>query len=107
MLLYSIRDDYLSVYILQRAEVTVSNVSQCQAFCIQAPKLSRRCDDNQSCSPRRAHGTRGSTSNPGCIPCKPCTGGTPIAPQMYASVEGWRTPEVQRSKEPCADISIL
>ena len=44
---------------------------------------------------------------PGCIQCKPHAGGTPVASQVYAKVEGWRTPEVQRSKEPCAEICVL
>ena len=35
---------------------------------------------------------------PGCIPCKTHAGGTPVAPQVYVNVGGWRTPEVQRSK---------
>ena len=43
----------------------------------------------------------------GCIPCKPHAGGTPVASQVYAKVEGWRTPEVQRLKEPCAEICVL
>ena len=42
-----------------------------------------------------------------CIPCKPHAGGTPGASQVYAKVEGWRTPEVQTSKEPCVETCIL
>ena len=34
-------------------------------------------------------------------------GVTPIDPQMYAKVEGWRTPEVQRSKGLHIEICIL
>ena len=34
-------------------------------------------------------------------------GGTPVIPHVYANVEGWRTLEVQRSKEQCVEISIL
>ena len=45
--------------------------------------------------------------NPGCIPCKPHAGGTLVASQEYAKGEGWRTPDVQRSKEPCAEICFL
>ena len=44
---------------------------------------------------------------PGCIPCKTHAGVTPVAPQVYAKVEGLRTPEVQRSKEPFIEIYIL
>ena len=44
---------------------------------------------------------------PGCIPCKPHARGTPVASQVYAKVEGWRTDEVQRSKEPCAETCFL
>ena len=42
-----------------------------------------------------------------CIPCKPHAGGTPVASQVYAKVKGWRSHEVQRSKEPCAEICFL
>ena len=44
---------------------------------------------------------------PGCIPCKPYAGGTPVPSQVYAKVEGWCTPEVQRSKEPFAEICFV
>ena len=44
---------------------------------------------------------------PGCIPCKFHAGVTPLAPELYAKVEGWRTPEVKESKEPCVEICIL
>ena len=44
------------------------------------------------------------THCPGCIPCKAHAACTLVAPQVHTNVEGWRTPEVQRSKEPCADI---
>ena len=40
------------------------------------------------------------TPKPGCIPCKTLAGVTPVAPHVYAVLEGWRTPEVRRSKEP-------
>ena len=45
--------------------------------------------------------------SPGCITCKPHAGGTPVASLVYAKAEGWRAPEVQRSKEPCAEICFL
>ena len=32
--------------------------------------------------------------HPGCIPRKPHTRGTPVAPQVYTNVEGWHTLEV-------------
>ena len=44
---------------------------------------------------------------PGCIPCKTHAGVTPVAHHVYATLEGWRTPEVRRSKEPCAEIAVL
>ena len=44
---------------------------------------------------------------PGCIPCTTHAGGTPVVSQVYANVEGWRTLEVQRSKEPCVEICML
>ena len=44
---------------------------------------------------------------PRFIPCKPHAGGTPVAPQVYANVGSWRTPERQRSKELCIEICIL
>ena len=34
-------------------------------------------------------------------------GNTPVAPQVYANVGGWRTPEVQRSKEPFIELWIF
>ena len=43
----------------------------------------------------------------GCIPGKTLTGGTPVIPQVYANIEGWRTPEVQRSKDLCVEVCIL
>ena len=46
-------------------------------------------------------------AQPGCIQCKTHAWGTPVAPQVYNKVESWRTPEVQRSKEPCVEICIL
>ena len=46
-------------------------------------------------------------SHSGCIPCKTHAGVAPVALQVYAKVEGWRTPEVQRSKELCLEICIL
>ena len=33
---------------------------------------------------------------PGCILCKTHAGGTPVAPQVYANVESWRTPTRQQ-----------
>ena len=48
-----------------------------------------------------------SRSTPGCIPCKTHAGVTPAAPQVYAKLEGWRTTEMRRLKEPCVEISIL
>ena len=44
---------------------------------------------------------------PGCILCKTHAGCTPVAPQVYANVRGWRTPEVQRSEEPCVEKWIF
>ena len=44
---------------------------------------------------------------PGCIPCKPHAGGAPVASQVHVEVEGWRKPEVQRSKEPYAEMCFL
>ena len=44
---------------------------------------------------------------PGCIPCRTHAGVTPVDPQVYAKVEGWRTPEVQRSKGLYVEICIL
>ena len=44
---------------------------------------------------------------PGCNPCKAQAVGTLVAPQVLANVEGWRTPEVRRSKQPCVEIYIL
>ena len=44
---------------------------------------------------------------PGCIPCRTRVGSTPAAPHVYAKVERWRTPEVQRSKELRAEICFL
>ena len=44
---------------------------------------------------------------PGCISCRIHTGGTPVVPQVYASVDGWCIPEVQKSKEPCVEICSL
>ena len=44
---------------------------------------------------------------PGCIPCKAHAGVTQVYPQVYAKVEGWRTPEVQRSKGLYVQICIL
>ena len=44
---------------------------------------------------------------PGCIPCISHSRGTPLVPQVYANVEGWRTPEVQRSEELCVEVCIL
>ena len=31
----------------------------------------------------------------------------PVAPQVYANNEGWRTPEAQRWKEPCMEVCIF
>ena len=42
-----------------------------------------------------------------CMPAKPHERGTPVAHQVYAKVEGWRTLKVQRSKKPCIMICIL
>ena len=44
---------------------------------------------------------------PGCIPCKPHTGCMPVASQEYTKGEGWHTPEVQGSKEPCMEICFF
>jgi len=44
---------------------------------------------------------------PEYIPCKTYAGGTPVTPQVYANVEGWRTLEVQRSKEPYVEICTI
>ena len=46
-------------------------------------------------------------TNQWCIPYKTHTRGMPVAPQVYANDEGWRTLEAQRSKEPCSEICIL
>ena len=43
---------------------------------------------------------------PECIQCKTHAGGA-SAPQVYISVEDWRTPEVQRSKDMRIEIRIL
>ena len=44
---------------------------------------------------------------PGCITCTTHAGGTPVAHQVYTNVKGCRTPEVQRSREPCIETCIL
>ena len=48
-----------------------------------------------------------SPPTPGCIPCKTHAGGTPVAPQVYSIVGGWRTPEMQTPKEPCFKMWIF
>ena len=47
------------------------------------------------------------TREPECIPCRTHAGSTPVTPLVYSNFEGWRTPEVQRSKGPCVEITIL
>ena len=42
-----------------------------------------------------------STCLSGCIPCKTHAGRTSVTHRVYANVESWRTPEVQKSNEPC------
>ena len=43
----------------------------------------------------------------GCIPYRTHPKSAQVVPQVYANIEGCRTPEVERSKELCADICIV
>ena len=60
------------------------------AFKVQESFLNQLVDPTQ--------GDAGTVVGPGCTLCKTNARVTPVAPQLYNKVEGWHTPEVQRSK---------
>jgi len=52
-------------------------------------------------APSKPQGIGGNEGKIECIACKTHARFPPVAPQVYANVEGWCTPEVQGWKVPC------